>query len=154
MGIQLQVRGALAETQQPGGGQRVVERIEQRQQQQVDVARQQAQLLLGGIVQGPLVAEDHREAAGPQHFACPAQREAERFGIAGAFRVQLAVGPGQPVQQLQQALLAAPWLDFLLLAAAEHQPADPVVVAQRGPADQARGLGREHRLEGAAAAEE
>jgi len=30
---------------------------------------------------------------------------------------------------------------------AKHQPADTVVMAQRGPADQAGGLGGEHRLE-------
>jgi hypothetical protein len=43
----------------------------------------------------------------------------------------------QAVEQLQQALLAAARLDFVVLVVAEHQPADAVVVAQRGPADQA-----------------
>ena len=58
--------------------------------------------------------------------------------------MQSLVGARQAIEQLQQALLAAPWLDFVVLQVAEHQAADAVVMAQGGPADQAGGLGGEH----------
>lgn len=43
--------------------------VEHWQQQQIDMARQQTELLFGGVAQGAFVAEDHRQATGPQHFA-------------------------------------------------------------------------------------
>ena len=49
LGIQFKPRIAFAEAQQAGRGQGVIQWIEQRQQQQVDMAREQAELLLGGI---------------------------------------------------------------------------------------------------------
>jgi hypothetical protein len=107
------------------------------------MTRQQAELLFGGIGQGALVAENHRQAAGAQHFSRPAQCHAERLRIERALGMQPVVGLRDAIKQLQQALLAAPWLDFLLLAT-EYQTADPVVVAQRCPADEGRGLGSQH----------
>ena len=58
--------------------------------------------------------------------------------------MQGLVGARQAIEQLQQALLAAPCLDFVVLLIAEHQAADAVVMAQCGPADQAGGLGGGH----------
>ncbi|MNH14852.1 hypothetical protein D3C79_744530 [compost metagenome] len=68
--------------------------------------------------------------------------------------MQRLIDSGQAVEQLQQALFAASWLDFIMLVVAEHQAADAVVVAQRGPADQGRCLGSKHRFEHQAGAEE
>src|SRR5690606_27560984 len=80
--------------------------------------------------------------------------QAECFGAAELAGSQLRVGPRQAVKQQQQALLAAPWLDLVLLVLAEDQPANTIVVAQRSPADQACSLCRKYRLEHQAAAEE
>lgn len=116
--------------------------------------RQQAQLLLGGVAQGALVADHDHQAARAQHFAATAQGGAEGVALGFGFTVQRLIDPHQAVEQLQQALFAAPWLDLVVVVVAEHQAADPVVVAQGGPADQARGLGGEHRLEHQPGAEE
>ncbi len=117
------------------------------------MAREQAELLLGGIGEGALVAENHRQTARTQHFPCPAQGHAEGVWVDRVVWLQAIVGAGDAIQQLQQALLAAARLDFLTLIA-EHQPADAIIVAERRPADQARRLRRQHRLEQPAAAEE
>lgn len=89
-----------------------------------------------------------------QHFAGAAQGDVEVVALGLGLGVQRLVDPRQAVEQLQQALLAAPWLDFIVLVVAEHQAADAVVVAQRGPADQGGGLGGKYRLEHQPGAEE
>ena len=61
-------------------------------QQQIDMAREQTELLFGGVAQGAFVAEDHRQATGPQHFAYAAQRQAEGLRVEWAVRSQLPVG--------------------------------------------------------------
>ncbi|MCY1423219.1 hypothetical protein D9M71_389270 [compost metagenome] len=153
-GVELQLRAVLGKAQQAGGGQGVVERVGQRQQEQVAVARQQAQLLFHRRAQGTLVADDDRQAARAQHFAGATQGDAKAVGLGYGFGMQRLVDPGQAAEQLQQALLAAPRFDFVVLVVAEHQAADAVVVAQGGPADQRRGLGGEHRFEHQSRAEE
>ncbi len=69
VGVELQPCVALAEAQQPGCGQCTIEGVEHWQQQQIDMAREQTELLFGGVAQGAFVAEDHRQATGPEHFA-------------------------------------------------------------------------------------
>lgn len=93
---------------------------------------------LGG--ERALIADHDGQAAGAQHFAGAAQGRAEAVGPGRGLGVQRLVDLGQAVEQLQQALLAAPGLDFVVFVVAEHQPADAVVVAQRGPAEQRRSL--------------
>src|SRR5690606_14785218 len=107
-----------------------------------------------GLAQRAFVADDYRQAARAQYFASSSQCHAECLGAAELAGSQLRVGAGQAVKQQQQALLAAPWLDLLMLVLAEDQPANTIVVAQGGPADQACSLCRKYRLEYQAAAEE
>nr|GEX69762.1 hypothetical protein [Tanacetum cinerariifolium] len=113
----------------------------------VAVARQQGQLLLGGIGQRALVAKDDRQAARAHDLTRAAQRYPERVAVGSGLGVQRLIDPHQPVQQLQQALLAASGFDFVVLVVTEHQPADAIVVPQRGPSHQRRGLRGEHRFE-------
>ncbi len=116
--------------------------------------RQQTQLLFGAVGQRAFVANDDGQTARAQHFPRAAQGHAEGIAIRLALAVQRLINLDQAVEQLQQALLAAPRLDFVVLVVAEHQSADAVVVPQRGPADQRRDLRRQHRLEHQPRAEE
>ncbi len=68
--------------------------------------------------------------------------------------MQRLIDPHQAVEQLQQALFAASRLDLVVFVIAKYQPADPVIVFQRRPADQRGRLSREYRLEHQAGAEE
>ncbi|MNP51339.1 hypothetical protein D3C76_1456490 [compost metagenome] len=122
----------------------MVERVGYWQEQQVAVAREHGQVLFTLSGQRTLVTDDNGQAAWAQYFSRAAQGQAEAVGLGHGFGVQRLVDLGQTVEQLQQALLAAPRLDFVGVVVAEHQPADAVVVPQCGPAEQGRGLGRQH----------
>ena len=50
-------------------------------------------------------------------------------GVGLALRAERLVGAGQQVEQLQQALLAAPWFDLVMFVVGEHQAADTVAVS-------------------------
>ncbi len=94
VGVQLEVGGAFAEAQQSGGGEGMVERVGQRQQHQVGMACDQAELLLGDVIEGALVAQHQDQAARAQHFAGAAQGQAEQFARSlGRRLAQLAIGP-------------------------------------------------------------
>ena len=117
------------------------------------MTRQENQLLFDRFIQCAFITDDWQQAAWAHDLSTAPQRLGEGFRIFAWIILQAGIGLGQARKQLQQALLAAAWTNFLRCQTAEDQSSDAIVVFQCRPGKQARRLCRQHGLEQQLAAE-
>src|SRR5690606_25654733 len=147
LAVQGQALRALAKAQQAGLWQGMLKGVGDRHEDQVVVTRQENQLLFDRFIQCAFITDDWQQAAWAHDLSTAPQRLGEGFRIFAGIILQAGIGLGQARKQLQQALLAAAWTNFLRCQTAEDQSSDPIVVFQCRPGKQARRLCRQHGLE-------